>query len=75
MVNLEIIEWFVFILFVFDLGIYAGWAVSTGYIMLLGIIFFLRFRSGRWKAMRVIEEKPVAIPPTMTEAPGAELDI
>jgi len=61
------------VLFVFKLGLYAAWAVSTGYIVLLGATFFLRFRTGKWKSMRVIEEGPGIIPPSMTESPGAEI--
>ena len=31
------------------------WAFLTAYIILLGLVFFLRFQGGRWKSMRVIE--------------------
>jgi multidrug resistance protein, MATE family len=33
------------------------WTFASLYIVLLATIFFLRFRQGRWKAMRVIETK------------------
>lgn len=37
-------------------GILAGWTIATGYVSLLGVAFFLRFRGGKWKGMRVIEQ-------------------
>jgi len=40
---------------VFRLGLYAAWVIITIYIVLLGIIFWLRFLGGKWKSMRVIE--------------------
>lgn len=36
-------------------GIYAAWGIVTAYIILLGLIFLIRFRGGKWKDMRVIE--------------------
>jgi MATE family multidrug resistance protein len=38
-------------------GLYAIWTFATAYIMTGGAIFFLRFRGGKWKSMRVIEQK------------------
>jgi MATE family multidrug resistance protein len=32
-----------------------SWVIATIYIMLLGIVFYLRFLGGKWKSMRVIE--------------------
>ena len=55
------------VLFIFDLGIYAGWAAATVYVLSLGFVFMFRFLNGKWKSMRVIEEAPVAIPPCMPE--------
>ncbi len=43
--------------FVLGLGIYSGWFIITFYIALLGNIFLIRFRNGKWKSMRVIEER------------------
>ena len=37
-------------------GLYEAWAIATIYICLLGLNFFLRFLTGKWKKMRVIEE-------------------
>jgi len=36
-------------------GIYAAWTLATFYVCALGIAFMLRYRQGKWKAMRVIE--------------------
>jgi len=40
---------------VFGAGILAGWTIATIYVSVLGVAFYLRFRSGKWKTMRVIE--------------------
>jgi MATE family multidrug resistance protein len=39
-------------------GVTAAWAFASVYIILVAGIFFLRFRGGRWKTMRVIEAAP-----------------
>jgi len=39
-------------------SIYAAWVFATAYIIAMAVCFFLRFRSGRWKSMRVIEAAP-----------------
>jgi MATE family multidrug resistance protein len=36
-------------------GIYASWGIATFYVCLLGLSFFLRFLTGKWKTMSVIE--------------------
>jgi len=41
---------------VFGAGILTGWTIATGYVSLLGVAFYFRFRSGQWKSMRVIEQ-------------------
>jgi len=43
----------------FDAGLYLLWAFVCTYIVTASIVFFLRFRAGRWKSMRVIEKEPV----------------
>jgi len=51
---------------VFGAGILAGWTIATVYVSVLGVAFYLRFRSGMWKTMRVIEHpdlQPPAAPP------------
>jgi MATE family multidrug resistance protein len=36
-------------------SIYAAWVFATAYIIAMAGCFYLRFRSGKWKTMRVIE--------------------
>jgi len=55
-----------------SMGIYSGWAFVTAYIIVLGMVFFFRFLRGKWKSMRVIEERAVAVPPTFPESPTGE---
>lgn len=38
-----------------NLSYYVPWFAITGFIMLLAVIFSLRFKGGKWKKMRVIE--------------------
>jgi MATE family multidrug resistance protein len=38
--------------------IYWAWVFATAYIIAMAVCFFLRFQSGRWKSMRVIEAAP-----------------
>jgi MATE family multidrug resistance protein len=49
-------------------GLYACWGFASAYIIALALVFLLRFRSGKWQSMRVIETAPAAEP---TAAPGA----
>src|SRR5262249_48224375 len=39
----------------FDWGLYWAWTFASVYILLLALVFLLRFRQGRWRTMRVIE--------------------
>ncbi|HUX19679.1 MAG TPA: MATE family efflux transporter [Spirochaetia bacterium] len=43
------------IILVFHGGMFGAWVVATAYVSFLGIVFYLRFRNGAWKKMRVIE--------------------
>ncbi len=43
---------------VFHADIYACWGIATAYVIALGIAFLLRYRSGAWERMRVIEATP-----------------
>jgi MATE family multidrug resistance protein len=63
------------VLFVFNLGIYAGWFVLTGYVIVLGLVFMFRFLGGKWKGMRVIEESHASLPPSMPVGPAGKLDV
>jgi MATE family multidrug resistance protein len=40
-------------------GLYWAWTFASAYVILLALTFFLRFRQGKWRAMRVIEMVPV----------------
>jgi len=40
---------------VFEYGLMVSWVMATFYVSVIGIIFFMRFRNGAWKSMRVIE--------------------
>ena len=42
---------------IFDLGLIACWSIATGYVILLGFSFFIRFMGGKWQHMRVIEKQ------------------
>jgi MATE family multidrug resistance protein len=44
----------------FGWGLYWAWAFASAYIIALGLTFLFRFRVGKWKSMRVIEQ---AAPP------------
>jgi MATE family multidrug resistance protein len=41
----------------------AAWTIGTFYIAILGWVFYLRFRGGKWKSMRVIEQPVVDVKP------------
>jgi MATE family multidrug resistance protein len=42
----------------FGLGLYYAWACAVLFIFILAVVVALRYRQGRWKKMRVIEEAP-----------------
>lgn len=41
---------------VYGAGIFAAFGIATGYVSLLGFVCYARFRTGKWRKMRVIEE-------------------
>lgn len=41
----------------FEMGQYGCWTVFTIWVCMLGVTFFLRFRQGKWRSMRVIEHE------------------
>ncbi len=57
---------------IYKLGIYFGWSFITAYIIVLGIAFYMRFRSGKWKDKRVIYRQNRFIP-DFPEIPTPEL--
>lgn len=56
------------LVFVLGFGLLAMWTWALLYVGLLAAAYYLRFRSGRWKAIQVIEP-PLPLPVTR---PGAE---
>lgn len=36
-------------------GVYVAWAFATLYVVILGVVMFVRYRKGAWKSLRVIE--------------------
>jgi MATE family multidrug resistance protein len=44
---------------ILEFGLMSAWVTATAYIILLGVIFYLRFLGGKWKSMRVIEQEVV----------------
>ena len=38
-----------------DASLYWAWAFASAYIVAMAVCFSFRFRTGKWKAMRVIE--------------------
>jgi MATE family multidrug resistance protein len=40
-------------------SVYWAWVFATVHIMAMAVCFYFRFRSGKWKSMRVIEAAPV----------------
>jgi len=39
-------------------SVYWAWVFATAHIIAMAVCFFFRFRSGKWKTMRVIEAAP-----------------
>ena len=52
-------------------GILTGWTIATVYVSLLGVAFYLRFRAGQWKGMRVIERHDGPNSPPMAGTPDS----
>ncbi|NDY56369.1 hypothetical protein G3N56_06380 [Desulfovibrio sulfodismutans] len=47
----------------FGAGVYAAWAFLTAYVVALAGLMWLRYRGGKWRRMRVIEQAAGAAPP------------
>jgi len=43
-----------FVIFIWNLGIFFAWGILTFYIFILGLGFYLRFKTGKWQKMSVI---------------------
>ena len=46
----------------FDGGVYLLWVFLCAYVIVGGVVFYVRFRGGKWKSMRVIEDAPPPAP-------------
>jgi len=49
------------IVFVLKQGVYVSWTWTLLYIIILGIGFALRFRSGRWKKIDLLDRRPAVV--------------
>jgi MATE family multidrug resistance protein len=38
-------------------GVFVAWAFATLYVVILGVVMFVRYRKGAWKSLRVIESE------------------
>jgi MATE family multidrug resistance protein len=56
-------------------NIFWAWSFASFYIIVLGLVFLLRFLSGKWKTMRVIEEKIIPLTPVLPELPTLETEL
>lgn len=45
----------------FGAGVYAAWTAASGFVFVQGCVMLARFRTGRWRTMRVIEQ-PATLP-------------
>lgn len=43
-------------------GIYLSWGWTLCYVLILGFGFLLRFRSGRWKSIDLLDRRPSVLP-------------
>ena len=39
------------------INLWTLWVICVAYIMILGVVFYLRYRNGAWKTMKVIESE------------------
>ena len=65
----------IIVISVLDAGIFAAWYIVSAYIILLAICFVLRFLSGKWKSMTVIEKGEAPIPVNLPAAPAPEVEV
>lgn len=42
-------------------GVYVAWAFATAYVVILGVVMFVRYRKGAWKSLRVIESEALPV--------------
>ncbi len=52
----------VYLLVTYGGNVYGAWGFASLYIGVIALCFWLRFRTGKWKTMRVIESAPDTLP-------------
>ena len=55
-------------------GLYVYWSFLTGFVFILAVAFFLRFMSGKWKSMRVIEAVTHGVPPELPDVSSGQVE-
>ena len=60
---------------VFHAGIFVAWVMVSFYIAALGISFYTRFLTGKWRSMKVIEAMEVPIRMTYPDVPAPESEV
>jgi len=55
-------------------GLMAGWTIASVYVIIMGVIFYMRFAGGKWKQMRVIERPNPVICTERPECPVIDLE-
>ena len=51
-------------------GIFGPWVAASLYIVLLGLVMWMRFLGGKWRTMAVVEVPPVSIEETAGAPPA-----
>jgi MATE family multidrug resistance protein len=52
-----------------DADVFVGWGILTAYIVVLCVVFGIRFLGGKWKSMRVIEQTATETEPPIRSRP------
>ena len=56
-------------------NVFWGWSFATLFVVTLGTSFYFRFRQGKWKSMRVIEESPCLPGTALPDVPCIEVEL
>lgn len=46
------------VVYIFNAHIYITWVILSCQVCLLGLIFFLRFKSGKWEKIKIVDDNP-----------------
>jgi len=52
-------------------GMLGPWAAASAYVMLLGLVMWVRFLRGKWRTMTVVEPAPMTVPVEPANLPPA----